>query len=309
MIIEPIEVSLGNGNCKYYEGLGYDIRKRMGAHGYLIPDLPQKIKVKFKDIPSQSNQTVTVICDICGKEMKRTVATENTALNKHNIDTCRDCFGYKINETRIKKYGTTNPYKICEQTGTQMSRGNKYNLDSLKEFADSKGYLLREDLCDCSSLNVNNHFMFECKKHKCTFNSSIWCLEISENCCPKCKSEEKSLRLSKSSIDQVKEICLLKDYELITDNIRNCDDTVHYICNKHRFAGIQNTSLYKLKYYNSNCRYCKMPSGSEHWHWAGGVSELKRFFRNSIQLWRDDTFKKYNYCCDITGKSNDIIFI
>lgn len=307
MIIEPIEISLSRNSYKYYESLGYDIKRKIGSHKDLIIDLPQNIYVKFSDIPSYSKRPITIKCDICGKEFQRLVSVERKALELSTVDTCNECRSQKTNNTKLLRYGTTNTCEICKQTGTIITPINKYNIDSLKKLAESKNYFLREDLSDLSTINVLNKYTFECKKHNCIFESTILSLETSINSCPKCKCDEKSKRLSHSSIEQVKEICIQKNYELLTDYINTVDDKVQIICNKHRFAGIQNTSLYKLRYYKTNCKYCKAQSGENHWNWSGGISNIKEYFRNVIQPWKVDSFKKYDYCCDITGVNNDVV--
>ena len=74
-------------------------------------------------------------------------------------------------------------------------------------------------------------------------------LDNNDSCnCPQCLHEKLVSVKSKSSIEEVKEICKEKDYELLTTSIENCDSRVKYICNKHRDYGIQSTSLYGLKH-------------------------------------------------------------
>ena len=57
--------------------------------------------------------------------------------------------------------------------------------------------------------------------------------------CPECFSEKQSAIQSKSNIFQVEILCKEKDYILLTDNIKNCDDEVKFICNKHKEYGFE----------------------------------------------------------------------
>ena len=51
MFLNPtISVNLGNRNYKYYENLGYFIKKKNGYNNKPVVDLPQTIEVKVEDL-------------------------------------------------------------------------------------------------------------------------------------------------------------------------------------------------------------------------------------------------------------------
>lgn len=312
MIIEPIKIQLKLPNYKWFESKGYEIKKRSNKNGKLVLDIPQIIEVKFCDIPQNSHEQVEIICDCCGKKESKTVRAINEYKAKYNKDCCSDCVKkHKIEhiiQTKIDKYGTTNVDTICNIIGVKSGRKVKYTYGDILNVANQKGYAVLDDMPIDSCVVVSSHIKCRCIKHNNIFNAPVDSLmKFDKHNCQICKNECIGNTNRKSSIDEAKKICLLKGYMILTDSINNCDDEICYICNNHSFAGVQKTSLYGLKNYHTNCRYCKAPSGKAHFNWQGGVSNIKEYLREQINEWKHDSFKKYNYKCDITNTENDLI--
>ena len=51
------------------------------------------------------------------------------------------------------------------------------------------------------------------------------------------------------------------------------------------------------------CTECYLESlgGENSSNWKGGITSLNMFLRGSIESWKRDTMRRYNYCCDVTG--------
>lgn len=46
---------------------------------------------------------------------------------------------------------------------------------------------------------------------------------------------------------------------------------------------------------------CQRPKGKKHYKWNGGASELKKYLRNVTKEWKQESLRKANYKCCITG--------
>lgn len=57
------------------------------------------------------------------------------------------------------------------------------------------------------------------------------------------------------------------------------------------------------------CKECfiRNNSGENNYNWKGGISPLHEYLRYKITKWKIDSFKKYNYKCDITKINNSLI--
>lgn len=87
---------------------------------------------------------------------------------------------------------------------------------------------------------------------------------------------------------------------------------IAFICRKHKDEGIQYTNYFNLKQNGGNacgcklCRYDKI-SGDNCHLWNGGVTDITRYLRGKIYYWKTNTLKRYNFKCNITGVSENIV--
>ena len=307
ILSENVSVKVCHQNYKYYEDKGYQVTKELDKRNRItVPT--QYITVKWTDIPHKSNQKIELKCDICGKKFERKIRYYYLSHENNNIDACsKKCQSVKSMETKIDKYGTVNPAEIAIQIDGNIGRPEKYNIESLKRLCNEKGYQLYEDsLKDCKKITLKTIVTILCLKHNITFQTSVMSLDNKDSCnCPDCLHEKLVSMNNKSSIEEVKEICKEKDYELLTTSIDNCDSKVKYICNKHKDYGIQSTSLYGLKHSKTNCKMCRMPKNESHWNWAGGIASERDKIKNTSQYkqWVQDVFERDNYTCQCCGNS------
>lgn len=305
IITEFIEVKICHNNYRHYENMGYTIKKEFDSKNRLtVPD--QYLNVKWSDIPHGSGQKIQLKCDICGKKFERKINQYYNSHKNNDIDACsKKCQSQKSSITKISKYGTVNPAKICQILNTNYGRPKKHTLDSIKELCCQKGYVLIDD-----ELIHNKYFALKdrvnlcCKNHNISFNISIASLEKIESInCPQCIKEKESKLKTESSIDEVRKLCEEKDYELLTNSIDNCDSKVLYICNKHRDYGVQSTSLYGLRHAINNCRMCWMPKQENHWNWNGGIASERDYVKHTpaYKKWVHDVFERDDYTCQCCG--------
>lgn len=102
-----------NGRCiKYYKDLGYEIPTRFSkwSKSGIVYDTDKEIVVKVEDLPIYSIAMVDVICDVCGKKIKRQYCNYITQ-HTYEIDTCVDCCLFKKEITSMNNFGTTHPLK------------------------------------------------------------------------------------------------------------------------------------------------------------------------------------------------------
>jgi len=109
--------TFGNKKLKWYESLGYDIKK-------------EKIEVKVKDLPLSVSNLVLVKCDYCGKEHERKFVDYNRIVGKSKSSkyACsRKCGVEKFNETNQTIIKSPHPLK-----------GKKIDSKKLEEILDKR---------------------------------------------------------------------------------------------------------------------------------------------------------------------------
>ena len=139
MFLNPtISVNLGNRNYKYYENLGYFIKKKNGYNNKPVVDLPQTIEVKVEDLLPSAKGKIELRCDCCGRVFQRYIE-EMTICRKNNpFDYCPKCAIQKTINTKLQRYGSLNPNEISIQNGTKSGRKRKYSLEQLKNLAENR---------------------------------------------------------------------------------------------------------------------------------------------------------------------------
>ena len=190
MFINPtISVNLGNRNYKYYEKLGYSIKKKNGYNNKPVADLPQTIEIKVEDLPPYAKGKIELKCDCCGIAFQRNIEEMTNCRKNSPFDYCPKCAIQKTINTKLQKYGSLNPNEISMQNGTKSGRKRKYSLEQLKSLAEDNGYFLRDDLCNVSEILVKNRYTFECKIHNIIFETPFESILNHKESCPVCFSE------------------------------------------------------------------------------------------------------------------------
>lgn len=306
VISKEITVKVCHANYKYYEDKGYRIKKDIDKQGRpTTPD--QYIVIKWEDAPRCCQEEIELKCDVCGSIFRRKIMSYYSSHKNNDIDACtKKCQAEKSKITKIEKYGTYNPDLIAKQTGAQSGRSKKYNIDDIAKLCSDKGYvLLRDKIEDINQTTTLSKISAKCLEHGVEFEVSVESLSRQGVVhCPVCVSNKLSEMNRKCSIDDAAEICIEKNYTLLTKSINNCDDRVLYICNLHQDYGPQSTSLYGLKKYENNCQLCKVPRQENHWHWAGGISSERENIKSGYeyQQWVKSVFKRDDYTCQCCGK-------
>lgn len=125
-----IEMTWGR-NKKYYTELGYEYT---GAGNIFF--------VKAEDLALKSKKVVKIICDFCGKELKRPWRDYLKYHSGEFGDTCNQCKTIKSEKTCIEKYGERNPSMVKEikekRTETILERfgvENAFQNEEIKEKA------------------------------------------------------------------------------------------------------------------------------------------------------------------------------
>jgi hypothetical protein len=311
LLAQKISVGIDRRNYQYYTDKGYIVPTHIDKKKHIQVPRGTHISVDINDLQKTSTMIVHAICDYCGKDIYAHYSTylKNKTINPK--DTCSKCVGLKTQETLFIKYGTNKIKTISQELGYKIGREIKYTKTDIIDYFSERGLIVQEDLLNDDIIKVTDKIPFICLYHK---NKGIQYRSFDElrhkkSCCKYGGYEECSKKQSTSSIIDAREICKQKGYILLTQEIHNVDNKIEYICSKHKDCGIQTTSLWGLKTYTNNCRFCKQASGSEHWHWCGGISNLHEFLRENISSWKEDSFRYYNYTCDITKTRNNKLII
>lgn len=203
-------------------------------------------------------------------------------------------------------YGTSNWSEIAKINGYNLGRNKKYNIDDIIHMCTLKNHTLLSEFF--GDVTTKDKIILKCNKHHNIFETNIGAYmndDFAMNC-PICRGEYLSDYKSDVTMEKVIDIALKKDYTIITDDVKNCDDSILYFCNKHQEYGIQKTTYWGLEHYDNNCRLCRQPRGDTHYNWNGGISNERDRDNDSYEYnrWRKSVYLRDNYtcqCCDKKG--------
>lgn len=99
---EEVFIKVNSRNINYYREIGYEVSNQ-NFNGSVI------LKVKTKDIPSQSHFRIEAICEICGSENTLSVCKYYVNLNRNSKGyySCFKCKNIEKEKTCIEKYGVS----------------------------------------------------------------------------------------------------------------------------------------------------------------------------------------------------------
>lgn len=301
----------------------------------LLKEINPNIKLLNEYKNENGNWCCTYVCE-CGSIEKATYQS----LRSNKI--CIKC-GYKkaaikntinIEETKIR---------ICEinsdiEVLSDSTSGHKYNLTcrckshghifttNLQRFTKNghcpicHGYQPLNDLNEKKQrlflINPNIEIINECVETKiiefrCLIDGYIWKTTWSKmttnKCrCPKCTGHIFTIDDLKSKLNEKNKNIIVLSENYISAHTKldlkcKIDGNVWQAC----WANINN---------GGGCPKCAVlkVSGENCYNWKGGLTPTTLYLRNTIKEWKKDSFKKYNYTCDITKnqkthKRNNVI--
>lgn len=165
------------------------------------------------------------------------------------------------------------------------------------------------DLLEINFKNSRTPMKCRCKKHKDVIqNKTFASLGVGEGC--KYCGWESSAEKRKHDFNKVKEIFAENDLELLEQEYVNQSQKLKCICRKHA------DKVLEMSYLNVSmghgCKYCAYEDnreklkGENNGYFKGGVSPLNIILRDSLNEWREEILKKYNYRCCISGEKRNL---
>lgn len=174
--------------------------------------------------------------------------------------------------------------------------GRKYTYQEVKGDFERVGYIL------LSTEYINSHAYLEyiCPHHPEKPKKIRYGNFRRGQRCINCSSKKRGNSFRTSQEEAEKEFSK-KGYRLI-DKYDTNDKKMRFICSQHpdKETYMSLTNLLK----GHECRYCAFEklSGENSPNWKGGVSTIRRFFRDMIEEWRVQTLIKYDRRCFISGE-------
>ena len=132
LISTEVEVTIGGGNAKYYEELGYEIPRRKSTDGKMRVPRGTKIRVKIEDLQLSSNILVETRCDGCGKFRKLKYQDYVNYLKEDGKSYCKKC--------AMNLYGTKNRIKSALKNSKSIAQWliEKYGGNALEKYWDKE---------------------------------------------------------------------------------------------------------------------------------------------------------------------------
>lgn len=255
------------------------------------------------------------------KEVKEFIESQNyVLLSKENE--------YKNTSTKITvKCPNNHIYKVafsefksgkrCQQCYFEKM-GEKFLLDFdvVKKVYKEHGFIIENNQ---EYKGVNHSLKCRCIEHKDreSLELSYYQIMTNKNNCPYCIQEKQHKQYQKEYKKLLQKFYSLKlevkttEENFITMRQLKINDYIEFICLKHKYYGVQSVKWKSINRKDSKCFCaicCKEPiSGENHPNWQGGISNINEYLRHKIQPWKNDSFKAYNYMCDITGIKRDLV--
>ena len=200
---------------------------------------------------------------------------------------------------------------ICANKNTHEKQ--KLSLLEIKE----RLFIINPNIQILSKEYVNAHETLECK---CLIHNNTWFptwASLSQGGgCPICgvilRAENNKISI-KEITEQMKKINptieILGEFQKevgITDKRIVWFIKCHCLIDGHEWNAIWS----ELKQ-GQGCIECgyRNNSGENSYMWKGGITTIHNYLRGKITQWKKDSFKKYNYKCDITNMTSSILII
>lgn len=206
---------------------------------------------------------------------------------------CVDTEGYKL----VVSYSKLKQGRVPSRFG----HNNPYTIENIRHYIK----LNREnvELVSTEYINAHEKLIFKCLIHDEEFNMNWANFKVGHGCSI-CSYELKlTIPIIKQKIIDMERD---KEVELVSTEYIGANDILIFKCLIHN-------EEFNMKWANfrcgSGCPICAIEkiSGENNWNWKGGITPLYRHLRNKIQSWKIDSFKKYNYRCDITSSNKNCL--
>lgn len=227
-------------------------------------------------------------------------------LNTNQKLTCENKDGYKM-VCRLK-------HLKSGHIPSPFSNNNPYIIENINRYLKISGRDKNVKLLSTEYKNVKSKLKFLCLIDNFEFETSWLSFYYQETGCPKCGGT------LKYTIDEIKEMNNnLNPYvEIISNKYINSSEFFLCNCKKHNKQFESNWRKLRIKQIScSDCVHEKLSEntyfrglhlcGENSPSWKGGITPLSNYLRDKINQWKQDSFKKYNFTCDITGSTKNLI--
>lgn len=235
-------------------------------------------------------------------------------VRKKLIDTCLEKYGKEdymsTEEFKDKRKITCKEIYGFESASSNENIKNKirnsqnFKIDFIREEFNKRDYILISE----SYINNNQDLEYICNKHRENGIQTIRYADLQQGEGCRFCAREHSSEIQRHDYDFVKREFEKKNLILLEDKYINSRISMKYICKNHPKV-TQEISFESLYNNDSGCYYCSVErrSGSNHYKWNGGITDLQRYLRERIVDWKKKSAKQSNYKCVITGNKFDII--
>jgi len=279
LLTKEVEIKCVNNSKKYYIEKGYNWESK------------GSMMINIKDLPDGSHAFVECLCDYCFEEGIETIIEKPyyKYLNARNInpkDCCDKCKGKKNKEIILSKEDRFH-----------------YDYETVyKDFLNNNKILQTKEY-----LKVTDQLPYICINHKDIGIQYMSYSDLLRNHkeCSSCKKDKMKISglLSKESIKEIinnNNLILVSDL----DNYEGMKYSLEVMCKNHMDKGVQSITLQQIIFGKYSCKYCYKDTikGQNSKYWNGGVTTLQIFLRNTINNWKKESMRIYNYKCAITGQ-------
>ena len=189
----------------------------------------------------------------------------------------------------------------------EISNSKRYTFEEVKQYLDDINYPYK--LLSTEYIDSKMPLEFECeyhgKFHKPFGQITVNGIKAGCQDCGRIRSADSKRITEEEFIERLDRINFKHTY--IKGTWEGAKTPFRAICDKH---GEFTTHLSTVEYGSNGCPKCSLEnrSGENAYNWKGGITPLHNYLRRNIEQWKLDSFRKYDFKCDITeNPSNNII--
>lgn len=252
------------------------------------------------------------VCNTCGVEKDISEFYKDKGYKDGHKSTCKECNKKRYrgickecgldfhSEKKSQKYCST----ICQ------SQASKKRIDVTCDYCGK-----RYELIECLYKSRDKHYCSiecRCKGHSLTMTGKL--ITSTKDVCSECGKEV----IRKASNDNKEIFCDTNCYarwrskHWVNENHPSWDggdvEIKCRVCGKishRRKSQVNNYNYCSPKCMGEDRKNLYSGEGNSNWH--GGVTDISEYLRHSLKQWKEDSFKEYEYKCDITGNKKNLI--